>query len=118
MRPRPRSSSDVLRRRPAFQALDRQRLVGLECLEEGKRLRGGAILFLPGEKPYGHGRGRVTSVTFSPERDHYVGLALLAGDVASEGSEVVAVYPMKAETVRARIVSPVFLDPQGERLHG
>ncbi|RWN36497.1 sarcosine oxidase subunit alpha family protein [Mesorhizobium sp.] len=109
---------DVLRRRPAFQAPDRQRLVGLECIEEGKRLRGGAILFLPGEKPHGHGRGRVTSVTFSPERGRYVGLALLAGDVASEGSEIVAVYPMKTETVRARIVSPVFLDPQGERLHG
>ncbi|AEH87057.1 sarcosine oxidase subunit alpha family protein [Mesorhizobium opportunistum] len=109
---------DVLRRRPAFTAPDRQRLVGLECIEDGKRLRGGAILFLPGEKAQGHGRGRVTSVTYSPERGHYVGLALLAGDVAAEGSEVVAVYPMKAETVRARIVSPVFLDPQGERLHG
>ncbi|MCA0034791.1 sarcosine oxidase subunit alpha family protein [Mesorhizobium sp. B263B2A] len=109
---------DVLRRRPAFTAPDRQRLVGLECIEDGKRLRGGAILFLPGEKAHGHGRGRVTSVTYSPERGHYVGLALLAGDVAAEGSEVLAVYPMKAETVRARIVSPVFLDPQGERLHG
>ncbi|TIN30353.1 MAG: sarcosine oxidase subunit alpha [Mesorhizobium sp.] len=109
---------DVLRRRPALLAPDRQRLVGLECVENGKRLRGGAILFLPGEKAQGHGHGRVTSVTFSPERGHYVGLALLAGDVAAEGSEVVAVYPMKAETVRARIVSPVFLDPQGERLHG
>ncbi|TIX24418.1 glycine cleavage T C-terminal barrel domain-containing protein, partial [Mesorhizobium sp.] len=109
---------DVLRRRPAFLAPDRQRLIGLECIEDGKRLRGGAILFLPGEKAHGHGRGRVTSVTFSPERGHYVGLALLADDVAAEGSEIVAVYPMKAETVRARIVSPVFLDPQGERLHG
>ncbi|MER8974912.1 MULTISPECIES: sarcosine oxidase subunit alpha family protein [unclassified Mesorhizobium] len=109
---------DVLRRRPALRAPNRQRLVGLECIEEGKRLRGGAILFLPDEKPHGHGRGRVTSVTFSPERGHYVGLALLAGDVAAEGSEVVAVYPMKAETVRARVVSPVFIDPQGERLHG
>ncbi|MGX7877350.1 FAD-dependent oxidoreductase [Mesorhizobium sp. ORM6] len=109
---------DVLRRRPAFGVPDRQRLVGLECIDDGKRLRGGAILFLPGEKAHGHGRGRVTSVTFSPERGHYVGLALLAGDVAAEGSEVIAVYPMKAETVRARVVSPVFLDPQGERLHG
>ncbi|MER9860973.1 sarcosine oxidase subunit alpha family protein [Mesorhizobium sp. M0185] len=109
---------DVLRRRPALRAPNRQRLVGLECIEEGKRLRGGAILFLPDEKPHGHGRGRVSSVTFSPERGHYVGLALLAGDVAAEGSEVVAVYPMKAETVRARVVSPVFIDPQGERLHG
>ncbi|MER9254627.1 sarcosine oxidase subunit alpha family protein [Mesorhizobium sp. M0598] len=109
---------DVLRRRPALRAPNRQRLVGLECIEDGKRLRGGAILFLPDEKPHGHGRGRVTSVTFSSERGHYVGLALLAGDVAAEGSEVVAVYPMKAETVRARVVSPVFIDPQGERLHG
>ncbi|MER9328433.1 sarcosine oxidase subunit alpha family protein [Mesorhizobium sp. M0488] len=109
---------DVLRRRPALLAPDRQRLVGLECIEDEKRLRGGAILFLPGEKAFGHGRGRITSVTFSPERGHYVGLALLAGDVAAEGSEVVAVYPMKGETVRARIVSPVFLDPQEERLHG
>jgi methylglutamate dehydrogenase subunit C len=109
---------DVLRRRPAFLAPDRQRLVGLECAETGKRLRGGAILFLPGDKTEGHGRGRVTSITFSPELDRYVGLALLAGDAAVEGSEVVAVYPMKAETVRARIVSPVFLDPKGERLHG
>jgi sarcosine oxidase subunit alpha len=109
---------DVLRRRPAFLAPDRQRLVGLECAETGKRLRGGAILFLPNDKIEGHGRGRVTSITFSPELDRYVGLALLAGDAAVEGSEVVAAYPMKAETVRARIVSPVFLDPKGERLHG
>ena len=44
--------------RPAFQEPDRQRrLVGLECAEDGKRLRGGAILFLPGDKASGHGRG-------------------------------------------------------------
>ena len=59
----------------------------------------------------------MTSVTYSPELGHYVGLALLAGDLANEGGEVLAVYPMKSETVRARIVSPVFLDPAGERLH-
>ncbi|MDX8515861.1 sarcosine oxidase subunit alpha family protein [Mesorhizobium captivum] len=109
---------EVLRHRPAFLSPDRQRLVGLECIEEGKRLRGGAILFLPGDAIAGHGRGRITSVTFSPELGRYVGLALLAGDVATEGSELVAAYPMRAETVRARIVSPVFLDPKGERLHG
>ena len=44
---------DVLRRRPAFQALDRQRLVGLECVEAGKRLRGGAILFALGRQDRG-----------------------------------------------------------------
>ena len=73
---------------------------------------------MPDDAVAGHGRGRITSVTFSPELGRYVGLALLGGDVATEGSEVVAAYPMRAETVRARIVSPVFLDPKGERLHG
>jgi methylglutamate dehydrogenase subunit C len=109
---------DVLRRRPALQAPERQRLVGLECLEDGKRLRSGAILFLPGEGLAGHGRGRVTSVTYSPMLGRHVGLGLLAGNVAAAGGEVVATHPIKAETVRARVVSPVFLDPKGERLHG
>ena len=31
---------------------------------------------------------------------------------------VVCAFPLKGETVRARIVSPVFIDPQGERLRG
>jgi sarcosine oxidase subunit alpha len=107
---------DVLSRRPAFLAQDRQRVVGLECAETGKRLRGGAILFAPGEPQQGHGRGRVTSTTFSPELGRSIGLGLLAADFA--GDDVVAVYPMKNEAVRARIVSPVFLDPAGERMHG
>jgi len=108
---------DVLRRRPAFLAEDRQRVVGLKCLDTGKRLTGGALLFKPDEALKGHGRGRITSVTYSPTLDAYVGLALLAGDIAAD-EEVLAVHAMKNETVRARVVSPVFLDPEGERLHG
>ncbi|TPI48120.1 sarcosine oxidase subunit alpha family protein [Mesorhizobium sp. B2-9-1] len=108
---------DVLRRRPALGEPNRQRLVGLKCLEAGTRLSGGAILFKQGEARQGHGRGRITSVTYSPTLEGYVGLALLAGDVAV-GDEVVAVHTMKNETVRASVVSPVFLDPEGERLHG
>jgi sarcosine oxidase subunit alpha len=106
----------VLSQRPAFSAADRQRIVGLECAEAGKRLRGGAILFAPGDPHQGHGRGRVTSTTFSPELGRHIGLGLLAADFA--GDEVVAVYPMKNEAVRARVVSPAFLDPAGERMHG
>ncbi|GLR54455.1 sarcosine oxidase subunit alpha family protein [Shinella yambaruensis] len=106
----------VLGQRPAFLAPDRQRVVGLECAESGKRLRGGAILFAPDEAWQGHGRGRVTSTTFSPDIGKSIGLGLLAADFA--GDEVVAVYPMKNEVVRARVVSPVFLDPMGERMHG
>ncbi|RWP97617.1 MAG: hypothetical protein EOR89_21225 [Mesorhizobium sp.] len=68
---------------------------------------------------HGHGLGRITSVTYSPTLDAWVGLGLLARDAADEeGSEILATHPIASETVRARIVSPVFLDPKGERLHG
>jgi heterotetrameric sarcosine oxidase alpha subunit len=107
---------DVLRQRPAIADPGRRRLVGLECLEPGKRLRGGAILFASGETAAGHGRGHVTSVTYSPTLDRYIALALYEGGLSHEGEEVVAAYPVKRESTRARIVSPVFLDPEGERL--
>jgi len=42
---------------------------------------------------------------------------LYQGGLASVGQEVVCAYPLKGENVRARIVSPVFIDAQGERLH-
>ncbi|RVD30881.1 MULTISPECIES: sarcosine oxidase subunit alpha family protein [unclassified Mesorhizobium] len=109
---------DVLGRREALSDPARPRLVGLRCLEPGKRLSGGAILFRPGERMHGHGLGRITSVTYSPTLDASVGLALIARNAAEEGAEIVAAYPMKGQTVRARIVSPIFLDPKGERLHG
>ncbi|MCA1406579.1 sarcosine oxidase subunit alpha family protein [Ensifer sp. IC3342] len=107
---------EALSHREAFQAANRQRLVGLKCIDPGKRLRGGALLFAPGEPLQGHGRGRMTSITYSPELDCYIGLGLLAADF--KGDEVIASYPMKNEVVRARVVSPVFLDPAGERMHG
>jgi sarcosine oxidase subunit alpha len=108
----------VLRQREAHRAPGRPRLVGLMCLDAGQRLRGGAVLFAPGDPIRGHGRGRVTSTTYSPALGTWVALGLFAGDRAAEGTEVIAAHPVKGETVRARIVSPVFLDPEGERLHG
>ncbi|MER9223472.1 sarcosine oxidase subunit alpha family protein [Mesorhizobium sp. M0644] len=109
---------DVLGRREALSDPARPRLVGLRCIEPGKRLSGGSVLFRPGEPMHGHGLGRITSVTYSPTLDAWVGLGLLARNAAEEGTEIVATYPIKGEAVRARIVSPIFLDPKGERLHG
>jgi glycine cleavage system aminomethyltransferase T len=108
----------VLRRREAFCAPSRPQLVGLMSLDAGKRLRGGAVLFAPGDPISGHGRGRVTSMTYSPTLGTHVALGFFAADRAEQGAEVIAAYPVKGETVRARIVSPMFLDPAGERLHG
>ena len=93
-------------------------LVGLECLEAGKRLRSGAFLFAAGDTIAGHGRGRVTSATFSPALGRHVALGLYAGGMSRAGDEIVAAYPIRDERVRARIVRPVFLDPEGARLRG
>src|SRR5271165_2431212 len=106
-----------LRERPGLRAQERWSLVGLECLEPGQRLRGGSILFAAGDAIEGHGRGYITSVTWSTELHKYIALALYQGGLRHQGVEVVCAYPLKGEQVRARVVSPVFLDPAGERLH-
>ena len=107
-----------LRARPILQSDQRWSLVGIECLEPGRRLRGGSILFAAGEPIAGHGRGYITSVTWSPELDRYIALGLYKGGLRHEGAEIVCAFPLKGEQVRARIVSPVFIDRDGARLHG
>jgi sarcosine oxidase subunit alpha len=100
-----------------MQAPDRWSLVGIECLELGKKLRGGSILFAAADKIEGHGRGYITSVTWSIELDKFIALGLFQGGLKHVGEEIVCAYPLKGEQVRARIVSPHFIDPKGERLN-
>jgi sarcosine oxidase subunit alpha len=105
-----------LRHRQELQAPDRWSLVGLECLDPDAKLRGGAILFAKDERIEGHGRGYITSVTWSTVLQKTIALALYSGGLRYEGQEVVCAYPLRNEQVRARIVSPVFIDPKGERM--
>jgi sarcosine oxidase subunit alpha len=90
--------------------------VGIECLEPEKPVRGGSILFGVGDKIEGHGRGYITSVTWSTARENFIALALYQGGLKHIGEEIICAYPLRGEQVRGRIVSPVFLDPKGERL--
>ncbi|HVC02327.1 MAG TPA: sarcosine oxidase subunit alpha family protein [Steroidobacteraceae bacterium] len=107
----------ALRARTGLQAPERWSLVGLECLEPAARLRGGAILFARDEPLAGHGRGYVTSVTWSAELGKFIALGLYQGGLRHAGEEIVCAFPLHEEQVRARIVPPTFLDPKGERLH-
>jgi sarcosine oxidase subunit alpha len=106
-----------LRERPNYKAPERWSLVGIECLETGKKLRGGSILFAGGEEIKGHGRGYITSVTWSTELNKFIALGLYQGGLEHEGQEIVCAFPLKNEEVRARIVSPHFIDREGVRLH-
>ena len=105
-----------MRARPELQAAERWSLVGLESVDASTRLRGGAILFAGDEPRAGHGRGYITSVTWSTELNRSIALALYQGGLRSEGQTVVCAYPLRGEEVRARIVAPVFIDREGARL--
>jgi heterotetrameric sarcosine oxidase alpha subunit len=105
-----------LRLREQLQAPQRWSLVGIECLETHKRLRGGSLLFSAADQLEGHGRGYITSVTWSTELEKFIALGLYQGGLKHAGEEIVCAFPLKGERVRARIVAPVFIDPRGDRL--
>jgi sarcosine oxidase subunit alpha len=91
-------------------------LVGIECLEPRKRLRGGSILFTCTDRIEGHGCGDITSVTWSTVLEKFITLGLDQGGLGHTGEEIVCAFPVKGDQTRARIVSPVFIDPRGEHL--
>jgi heterotetrameric sarcosine oxidase alpha subunit len=105
-----------LRERSELKDPQRWSLVGIEGLEPDARLRGGAILFASADPIHGHGRGYITSVTWSTVLGRFIALGLYQGGLAHQNEEIICAFPLKNEIVRARIVSPVFIDDQGERM--
>jgi methylglutamate dehydrogenase subunit C len=105
-----------LRQRPALQSPQRWRLVGIESIEPDQPLRNGSILFAATDKIEGHGRGYITSVTWSTELKKFIALGLYEGGLTHQGEQIVCAYPIRREQVKARIVAPMFIDPNGERL--
>jgi methylglutamate dehydrogenase subunit C len=107
----------ALRFREDCQSPDRWSLVGLELMEPDKKLRGGAILFAATDEIKGHGRGYITSVTWSTELNKFIALGLYKGGLKHEGEEIIAAFPLKNEQAKLKIVSPHFIDKEGARLN-
>lgn len=104
--------------RPDMVKPDRKQLVGLlteradEVLPEGAQLVE-RVLDRPPMPMIGH----VSSSYHSPNVGRSIALALVKGGRARKGETVYA--PLSdGRTVACRIVDPVFLDPEGTRLHG
>jgi sarcosine oxidase subunit alpha len=109
-------AGDVLRKRPALTDPARRSIVGLECLDAGVPLRTGSILFAEGAPHTGHGLGHITAVTFSPTSGKQIGLAMLSGGSARLGETMIAAFPVGGVSMRVRVTSPVFIDPEGARI--
>lgn len=91
----------------------RRQFIGIEPLDESAVLRAGAHLSLVGTETAS--AGFVTSACRSPSLGRYIGLAMLEAGLRRRG-ELVEIFD-DGRRHRARVVDPVFIDPQGERLH-
>jgi sarcosine oxidase subunit alpha len=103
--------------RPAMNAPDRRQLVGLVTSDPGTVLEEGAQIVADAGsaapmRPLGH----VTSSYHSACLGRSIALALVAGGRKRLGQTLYA--PMPSGAVPVQVVSPVFYDPEGKRLHG
>ncbi|MDO7662851.1 MAG: sarcosine oxidase subunit alpha family protein, partial [Planktomarina temperata] len=94
---------------------DRWQLVGLETLD-GSVLEDGAYAIAQGSNANGQGntQGRVTSTYYSPTLGKGIAMGLVHKGPERMG-EVISFTKIGASPVQAKIVSPVFYDPEGEK---
>ena len=105
--------------RPALVDPARPRLVGLMAKDGRSPIRSGAqIVADPGAKPPVAMLGHVTSADFSPTLEQPIALALVANGPERKGETLYAAYPLRGEATPVIVTDPVFVDPEGRRLHG
>ena len=99
--------------RPAFHEASRPRLVGVRARDGRAKFQAGAQLTTETEpkRPVGH----VTSAVYSPALGEWVGLALLARRLGLE-ARIMARDPLRGGETPLRVVSPLHVDPTGERM--
>jgi len=109
----------AMAQRPALTSSDRPRLVGLKPVRHADRLRAGAhVVRADAPASAEHDEGYLTSVAFSPSLGHWIALALVTRGPDRLGEVIRVVDPLRKAEIAAEIVPPVFVDPEGTRLHG
>jgi sarcosine oxidase subunit alpha len=108
----------ILAGRPALVAPDRPSLAGFKPLDPGQRLRAGAHFLKSGaSETAANDEGYMTSVAYSPHVGSWIGLGLLADGAGRIGERLRAYDPVRNGDVEVEVVSPIFVDPEGARLH-
>jgi sarcosine oxidase subunit alpha len=97
---------------------DRPTLVGLEAVDANEPPNNGAILFFADDAIRGHGRGHITSTTYSKSMGKAIALGLLQGGTSRVGQTVIASSPVHGRQYKLKVVEPCFLDPEGARYRG
>jgi len=107
----------VLSRREGLENDDR-RLVGFKPVDPGQSFVAGSHLMNEtGPVDASHDQGWITSACFSPHVGSTIGLGFLTNGNNRQGEVIHAVNPIQNQETRVMVVSPHFIDPEGERLH-
>jgi sarcosine oxidase subunit alpha len=94
-------------------------LAGFRPVDRTQRLRAGAHFLKKGAAASPENdQGHMTSVCFSPVMNSWIGLGLIVDGPSRIGEIVRAYDPVRNGDTEVEIVSPVFYDPEGARLHG
>lgn len=104
----------VLKNRPILIDPAREVLVGLE-LSGDDGASAGSLIFSLGDPGQGHGEGWVSSTTYSPALEKNIALALIKNGKQRIGEHVQIINYVGNQNLSAKIVSPHFFDPKGER---
>jgi heterotetrameric sarcosine oxidase alpha subunit len=107
--------------RPGLTGETRKKLVGLVPVDGATMLPNGSQIIEEADKdapPPIKMLGHVSSNGFSPELGVPIALGLLEGGLSREGDTVLVANPLKGLFVPATVRNPMFLDPEGKRLHG
>ncbi len=109
----------VMADREALISEDGYKLVGFRPVDSTKMLKAGAHFVARGTSPTTENDlGWMTSVAFSPSLGHSIGLGYIKRGGERLGETVIAADPLRDEMTEVEIVSPHFIDPEGERLRG
>ncbi|MFT2213372.1 sarcosine oxidase subunit alpha family protein [Rhizobium giardinii] len=105
--------------RDGMVAQDRLSLVGVKPLDPATTFRTGSHILSDGATPsLENDQGYVTSSCHSPNLGSTIGLALVKHGPKRHGEQVTVWNDLKNEYTKAVLCSPVFFDPESEKLHG
>jgi heterotetrameric sarcosine oxidase alpha subunit len=91
--------------------------VGFRPVDRSVELKAGAHFVSKGKEAVtANDEGWMSSVAFSPELGHSIGLGFIRNGADRKGETVVAADPLRGRNVEVEIVSAHFVDPDGERL--
>jgi sarcosine oxidase subunit alpha len=109
----------VLSQREELVREDGLRLVGVKPVDPAAQLKAGSHFIAMGKEPVAaNDDGWITSLVFSPHLGHQIALGYLRNGSARMGERLRAVNLLARTEVEVEIVSPHFIDPEGERLRG